>query len=54
MNIGSNRTFRKMKWQSRDEVKSLDLSGVKELGVTSGASTPESFFRDAISLLRRK
>ena len=37
-----------------DEVKALDLSGVAELGVTSGASTPESFFREAVSFLRRE
>ena len=49
--VAKCRTFRA---GTMDEVKSLDLSGVKELGVTSGASTPESFFRDAISLLRRK
>ena len=49
--VAKCRTFRA---GTMDEVKSLDLSGVKELGVTSGASTPESFFRDAISFLRRK
>ena len=34
------------------EVESLDLSGVELLGVTSGASTPESFFRAAVERLR--
>jgi 4-hydroxy-3-methylbut-2-enyl diphosphate reductase len=43
------RTFRA---GSMDEVKSLDLSGVNELGVTSGASTPESFFVEAVEWLR--
>ncbi len=34
-----------------EEVKALDLSGVKVLGVTSGASTPESFYEEAINVL---
>lgn len=34
-----------------DEVKSLDFTGVKTLGVTSGASTPESFFEAAVKYL---
>ena len=34
------------------EVKALDFSGVRELGVTSGASTPETFFREAVACLR--
>jgi len=42
------RTFRA---GTPDEVAALDLSGVAELGVTSGASTPESFFREAVALL---
>ena len=37
-----------------DEVRALDLSGVEALGVTSGASTPESFFREVVSFLRRE
>jgi 4-hydroxy-3-methylbut-2-enyl diphosphate reductase len=37
-----------------DEVKALDLSGVSELGVTSGASTPESFFREAVAFLAQR
>ena len=44
------RTFRA---GTMDEVRALDLSGVEELGVTSGASTPESFFREVVSFLRR-
>ena len=34
-----------------DEVKALDFTGVETLGVTSGASTPESFFDEAIGYL---
>ena len=34
------------------EVEALDLSGVAELGVTSGASTPESFFRAAVARIQ--
>lgn len=34
-----------------DEVRQLDLSGVRHLGVTSGASTPESFFEEALRVL---
>ena len=37
---------------SMDEVKALDLAGVDELGVTSGASTPERFFMEAVKFLR--
>ena len=35
-----------------DELERLDLSGVDMLGVTSGASTPERFFNEAIKFLR--
>lgn len=35
-----------------DEVRALDLNGVDRLGVTSGASTPERFFMEAVSFLR--
>lgn len=35
-----------------DEVKALDLAGVDTLGVTSGASTPESFYSAAVGWLR--
>ncbi len=34
------------------EVQSLDFSGIRELGVTSGASTPESFFSEAVAWLK--
>jgi len=43
------RTFRA---GTMDEVRSLDLSGVSRLGVTSGASTPESFLEEAVGYLR--
>ena len=35
-----------------DEVRALDLRGVNKLGVTSGASTPERFFAEAVKFLR--
>ena len=37
---------------SMDELKKLDFSGVERLGVTSGASTPERFFMEAVKFLR--
>lgn len=37
---------------SLDEVKALDFSGLTELGVTSGASTPERFFMEAVNYLK--
>ena len=37
---------------SIDEIKAIDLSGVDRLGITSGASTPESFFQSALEFLR--
>ena len=37
---------------SMDEVKQLDFTGIDELGVTSGASTPERFFMEAVRFLR--
>ena len=42
------RTFRA---GTMEEVRALDLSGVNELGVTSGASTPENFFDEALRVL---
>ena len=39
---------------SLDEVRALDFTGVSVLGVTSGASTPESFFNEVTSCLRGK
>jgi undecaprenyl diphosphate synthase len=35
-----------------DEVRALDLRGVQRLGLTSGASTPERFFDEALKYLR--
>lgn len=35
-----------------DEVRALDFSDVTALGVTSGASTPERFFTDAVRFLK--
>ena len=37
---------------SMDELKKIDFSGVERLGVTSGASTPERFFMEAVKFLR--
>ncbi len=37
-----------------EDVRALDLSGVETLGVTSGASTPEDFFAEAVRFLRRR
>lgn len=39
---------------SMDEVKAMDFSGVAHLGVTSGASTPESFLEEAVGWLRAR
>lgn len=35
-----------------DELKALDLAGVRRLGVTAGASTPEEFLADALAVIR--
>ena len=35
-----------------DELERLDFSGIATLGVTSGASTPERFFDEAVKFLR--
>ena len=35
-----------------DELRAIDFTGVETLGVTSGASTPERFFMEAMRLLR--
>ena len=35
-----------------DELRAIDFSGVERLGVTSGASTPERFFMEAVKFLR--
>lgn len=34
-----------------ERVKEIDFSGVERLGVTSGASTPETFFEEAVEYL---
>lgn len=34
-----------------EEIAACGFSGIKRLGVTSGASTPESFFNDALKVL---
>lgn len=36
---------------SLEELKRLDLTGVKRLGITAGASTPESFLSQALEIL---
>ena len=38
---------------SLEEVRALDLAGVRRLGVTAGASTPEEFLQDVVSALDR-
>ena len=39
---------------SMEELGQLDFSGISELGVTSGASTPESFLHGVVSTLRER
>lgn len=34
-----------------DEIAGLDLGGISRLGVSAGASTPETFFEEAMSML---
>ena len=43
-------------WRAADarELAAIDFSGTEVLGVTSGASTPEDFFRAALAALARK
>lgn len=43
------RTFRA---GTMDEVRAIDYSGISNLGVTSGASTPEEFLIEAVEYLR--
>ena len=45
---------RALRAATMDDVRALDLSGVERLGVTSGASTPEDFFAEAVRHLRRE
>ena len=47
--VASCRAFRA---GTMEEVEAVDFSGVGRLGVTSGASTPESLFEKAVSYLR--
>lgn len=46
--VAGCRTFRA---GTMDEVRALDLRNVEHLGVTSGASTPERFFDEAVKYL---
>lgn len=39
---------------SLEELAGIDFAGLDELGVTSGASTPESFFNEAMETLLQK
>ena len=45
---------KKFRAGSLEELKALDFSLVERLGVTSGASTPESFLSAALSYLKEK
>lgn len=45
------RTFRA---GTMEDVKAIDCSGIGCLGVTSGASTPEEFFKEAVTWLQTK
>ena len=49
--VASCRSFRA---GTMDDVRALDFGGVVELGVTSGASTPESFFEEAVAYLSER
>ena len=49
--VATCRTFRA---GTIEEVRALDFKGVGTLGVTSGASTPESFFEEALKYLKEK
>ena len=49
--VAACRTFRA---GTLEEVERLDLTGVRVLGVTSGASTPEEFFAAAVARLKAK
>ncbi len=39
---------------SMDELRAIDFSGVADLGITSGASTPESFLEEAVASVKCK
>ena len=46
--VASAKTFRA---GNIDEVRAIDFSNINHLGVTSGASTPEEFFKSALEIL---
>jgi 4-hydroxy-3-methylbut-2-enyl diphosphate reductase len=39
---------------SKEDLPAIDFSGVEILGVTAGASTPESFFNEIMALLESR
>lgn len=47
--VANSRTFRA---GTMEELAAIDFSGIGTLGVTSGASTPESFFTQAVERLK--
>ncbi len=51
MEVARCRAFRA---GSLDEVRALDLGGIRRLGVTSGASTPECFLTKTVTYLKEK
>lgn len=51
MEVARCRAFRA---GSMDEVRALDLGGIRRLGVTSGASTPECFLTKTVTYLKEK
>lgn len=50
--IAAARGLRAWRAGTLDDVRAIDFAGVETLGVTSGASTPESFFRAVLSFLQ--
>lgn len=44
---------RSLRAGTMDELKAIDFSGVRKLGVTAGASTPETFLNEAVKWLER-
>ncbi len=46
------RTPRVFRAAAIEEVRAIDFSDVRRLGVTSGASTPEDFFNEVVAFLR--
>ena len=51
MEVARCRAFRA---GTMDEVRALDFGGVRRLGVTSGASTPESFLVEAVNYIGKE